>query len=118
MTALRRLNLIAFVAANVGAVVVLFFLCVALPSHRRAQANVARERVRQIDAALASYRGERRRCPATASELAANAHLAPGTFQDPWDTSIAYWCSDRGATVTSAGPDRMFNTDDDLANGR
>jgi hypothetical protein len=56
------------------------------------------------------------RCP-TRDDLAGryvSAHL----LVDPWGTSITFHCSSNGDVfVRSAGPDRLFHTDDDITNG-
>jgi hypothetical protein len=114
MTRIRRAHLTVFIAANLGAIVALFILCVTLPCFRRAQTKVARDRVRAVDTALASYSVSRGRCPATPADLIAHGRLPASALVDPWGTSIAYWCADRGSHVLSAGRDRQFNTSDDV----
>jgi len=44
--------------------------------------------------------------------------VGPRDFVDPWGTNIVYSCSTEGPEtdleVRSAGPDRLFNTADDI----
>jgi hypothetical protein len=114
MTSARRVHLTVFIAANLGAIVALFILCVTLPCYRRAQTKIARDYVRMVDVALANYRVTHDHCPATTANLLAHAQLPARTLEDPWRTSIAYWCTDRHTHVISAGRDRQFNTTDDV----
>jgi hypothetical protein len=114
MTRARRIDLTVFVIANVGAIIALVLLCVTLPCYRAAQKGLARGRVREIDSALVRYRLERNRCPVTRHDLVARG-VPPFAFTDPWGTSIATWCSEHGPHVMSAGPDKVFNTSDDIA---
>ena len=116
MTSARRVHLTVFVIANVTAIIVLVLLCITLPWYRAAQKPVAFERVREIHSALVRYRLERNRCPATRHELVASG-VRPFAFTDPWGTSIATWCSE-APKVLSAGPDKIFNTSDDIASAR
>ena len=50
----------------------------------------------------------------------ADGSVGARDFVDPWGTSIVYSCStedpDGDVTVRSAGPDRIFNTADDITN--
>ena len=88
-----------------------------LPCYRVAQKRVALGRVREIDSALVRYRLERNRCPVSRHDLVVSG-VPPFALTDPWGTSIATWCSEDGPKVTSAGPDKDFNTSDDITNAR
>ena len=60
---------------------------------------------------------ERNRCPATEDELF-TAGYADGIARDPWGRELRLSCTTSSAaddvTVTSAGPDRIFGTADDI----
>ena len=70
--------------------------------------------VRSIEFALERYWLDHDRCPATKDDLLANGYLSAKELVDPWGRSIAYWCSEDDSSVTSAGPDGVFGTFDDI----
>jgi hypothetical protein len=55
---------------------------------------------------------QRATCPLT------TAQLAPALRVDPWGTPYRVTCLRRHIAVTSAGPDRRFDTTDDVRNRR
>jgi hypothetical protein len=71
-------------------------------------------RVRTVESALERYWLDHDRCPATKDDLVANGYLSARDLVDPWGRSIAYWCSEDDSSVTSAGPDGAFGTEDDI----
>ncbi len=80
----------------------------------RARMRASIQRVRDTERALARYSRDRRRCPATRDDLAAGRYIQRRELDDAWATSVAYWCSGLGIHALSAGPDRLFNTRDDI----
>ena len=77
-------------------------------------------RVSELVTAVREHSVERRECPATSEPLIDNGYIRAADFVDPWGTSIVYSCSAEGTEadpkVRSAGPDRLFNTADDITN--
>jgi hypothetical protein len=71
-------------------------------------------RVRTVASALDRYWLEHDRCPATKDDLVANGYLSARDLVDPWGRRIVYWCSEDDSSVTSAGPDGEFGTEDDI----
>src|SRR5262245_40137448 len=74
----------------------------------------AKQRVRKIENAIFMYQIEHDRCPPTRDALVANGNLVANDLLDPWGRSIAYWCTEDDAEVTSAGADGEFGTFDDI----
>lgn len=58
------------------------------------------------------------RCPSTRDELTREHYLWSGNVRDPWGTGVAFLCAsspdDTVVSVRSAGPDRTFDTADDI----
>jgi len=77
--------------------------------------NLAALRVGGVHAALTQYQSEKGWCPTTSDDLIHGKYVNARELVDPWGTSIAYWCHDKAMQVRSAGPDKLFNTDDDIA---
>jgi hypothetical protein len=60
------------------------------------------------------------RCPSSLADLNPYTNKHGADIADPWGTDLAYQCpapvgAGAGITVTSAGPDGRFDTDDDVA---
>jgi len=70
--------------------------------------------VRELRDAVTRYRADNGRCPATRNDLTKQKYFPAQAFVDSWGTSIAYFCSGDGTLARSAGPDKRFNTDDDI----
>jgi len=70
-------------------------------------------RVRAIESALDRYWLDHDRCPLT-TDLIADGYLSERDLVDPWGRSIAYVCSEDDSSATSAGPDGVFGTEDDI----
>jgi hypothetical protein len=111
---LRRIPEAFFIAAVLCLLLVAVTAAVAAPRYRRAQLRVSSRRVQDMERALAKYSRDRHRCPATRDDLVAGGYLEPRKINDAWTTSLAYWCSENGVHVLSAGPDKRFNTGDDI----
>ena len=74
----------------------------------------ARVRVSEVHQALTTYQIERNRCPASSDDLIAGGYIDEPRFLDPWCTRIAFLCSAEDTNVSSAGPDGVFETADDI----
>ena len=89
------------------------------PSYGGGKHRQAYLRIVMIDSALTTYAIENNRCPETADDLVARKQLSVADLSDPWNTPIAFQCAvadDLAMKVRSAGPDRRFNTADDVTN--
>jgi hypothetical protein len=71
-------------------------------------------RVFAIVEALNMYQIVNDSCPTTRDDLIAGGYLSASSLVDPWGRSIAYWCTDEDNGATSAGPDGLFGTSDDV----
>jgi hypothetical protein len=75
------------------------------------------EQVTKTERLVAEHRERHGGCPDRVEDL-----VAPrGRFidvRDPWGTSFGLRCDDDGIVVTSAGPDRTPQTEDDIVGGR
>ena len=80
-----------------------------------ARPKLAALRVGGVRAALTQYQIEKGRCPTSQDDLIDGKYVNARELVDPWGTSIAYWCHGEEAAIRSAGPDKLFNTDDDVA---
>ena len=75
-------------------------------------------RVREVASGIATLPDRQcHSCP-TRDNLIGQKYVARGGLVDPWGTSITFHCMPSGdVVVRSAGPDRLFHTDDDITNG-
>jgi hypothetical protein len=80
--------------------------------------SLARGRIKEIATGIAIYQLDNgRSCPSW-EDLSGQKYVARGVAKDPWGTIIAFHCMPSGdIAVRSAGPDRLFHTDDDVTNG-
>ena len=86
-------------------------MCTFSPARR------ARLQVRDVEQALVQYAIENNRCPWDKNELISGRYVRSAHLVDPWGTAVAYSCSpddELNVSVTSAGPDRIFGTADDV----
>jgi hypothetical protein len=67
-----------------------------------------------VESALAMYDIDHGRCPPAAADLVAGDYLANVDAVDPWGTTIAISCTPDDWSARSAGPDRRFDTSDDI----
>ena len=74
----------------------------------------ARVRVGEVRQALTTYQIERNRCPHDRYDLVQGGYIDARRLVDPWRTRIALACSPEDTTASSAGPDRIFGTADDI----
>jgi len=91
---------------------------VTAPTYGGGSAKLAKHRGREIEQAFLEYQLDNGRCPATIEALVAEKYLPKWDLVDPWGTRFAYWCSGMDVEVRSAGPDKLFKTDDDVTNQR
>jgi hypothetical protein len=73
----------------------------------------ARLRVHEVSTVITEFTVDQDRCPRTQEDLLAS-NLSSETLVDPWGTSLFFSCSSRAIVVISAGPDRRFQTADDV----
>jgi hypothetical protein len=77
-----------------------------------------RLRVKAVRDAVTEYMIETPSCPRGIKELVAGNYLDESLATDPWGSALILKCpglnDSDGADVTSAGPDRMFGTADDI----
>jgi len=81
--------------------------------------SLARSRLMEIATGIATYKIDNGRaaCP-TWDDLIGRSYVARGVVTDPWGTSNTFHCAANGdVVIRSAGPDRLFHTDDDISNG-
>ena len=82
-----------------------------------AEADITTINIMQVVQAVETYKiSNNDRLPATIADLGDGAEFA---YRDPWDTTYRLAYEDGPGTstvvvVTSAGPDRAFDTDDDI----
>jgi len=78
--------------------------------------KTAKMRILDLQSGLSQYQIDNLgRCP-TPGDLIREKYTQPRNLVDPWGTSIAYWCPPEDIAIRSAGPDKLFNTDDDITN--
>jgi hypothetical protein len=75
--------------------------------------TAAKQHVQTVEQVLFQYRADENRWPTTA-DLVYKKYLSPRELVDPWGTVIVYRLSGDFPTVLSAGPDRTFDTEDDI----
>jgi hypothetical protein len=75
----------------------------------------AKLRILDLHAGLSHHHIDKNRCP-TPGDLIREKYTHPHNLVDPWGTSIAYWCLPGDFEIRSAGPDKFFDTDDDVTN--
>ena len=98
------------------AAVGLFIVTAPTCGGRTRTVGFVKKRVREIEQAFMTYQIDNGRCPATIDVLVAEKYLHKLSLADPWGTRFAYSCHGFDAEIRSAGPDKFFNTDDDITN--
>jgi hypothetical protein len=74
----------------------------------------AERQVAAIVEAMNQYELDHDTCPATRDAMVYGGYVSLSSLVDPWGRSIAYWCTDDDNGATSAGPDGLFGTVDDV----
>jgi hypothetical protein len=68
--------------------------------------------------AIERFVSERGKCPSSEDELVGGVYMHAYSTIDPWGTPLLYHCDlrdgDHSSWATSAGPDRVFWTADDI----
>ena len=78
--------------------------------------RTAERRVSAIAQAVILYQVEHNAVPKTKDDLIDSGYVARSHLTDPWGTPILVTRSDEDVRVTSAGPDRVPGTADDITN--
>ena len=110
VTLIEILIVLAIVGLIAGGVAV-----VAVPKYQESQKNQAKIDARTIHPIAEKYRVDHPgQCP-TVEQLRAEKELsAASKITDPWDTPYKIVCNDEDIYVTSFGPDKKENTNDDI----
>jgi hypothetical protein len=82
-----------------------------------APTKIAKLRILELQSGLTRYQRTESRCPAP-GDLIREQYPHPHGLVDPWGTSMVYWCHGEDLEIRSAGPDKLFNTGDDVTNER
>jgi hypothetical protein len=110
----RKIFTSLWMSALFCGVIVLLISLVATPFGIGAGKRLSQTRVHDLDQGLARFLLDTGRCPSAAADLVAQGYVYRQALQDAWGTAIAYSCSNAGARVRSAGPDKVFDTRDDI----
>lgn len=110
VTLIEILIVLAIVGLIAGGVAV-----VAVPKYQESQKNQAKIDARTIHPVAEKYKVDHPgQCP-TVEQLRAEKELsAASKITDPWDTPYKIVCGDDDIYVTSFGPDKKENTNDDI----
>lgn len=103
--------IMALIATAVGVAV--------MPQLQKTKITQARTDAQTVAAAATSYMitNVSADCP-TVEELVQSHELSGNTrSKDPWETDFQINCESAEPTVTSAGPDQQFGTEDDIRTG-
>jgi len=84
---------------------------------RTTPTRMAHRRILDVESGITRHQIVENRCP-TPGDLIRESYTHPRDLVDPWGTSIAYWCHGEDVEVRSAGPDKLFNTADDITHER
>ena len=90
-----------------------------LPALGDAKGDLAQSNVGAIRAAAEMHMLRGRDCPGSVDELIESTRLPNSTqVNDPWGTPYRIQCSGPNITVTSAGLDGEFDSEDDVTTAR
>ena len=110
VTLIEILIVLAIVGLIAGGVAV-----VAVPKYQESQKNQAKIDARTIHPIAEKYRVDHPGVCPTVEQLRAEKELsAASKITDPWDTPYKIVCNDEDIYVTSFGPDKKENTNDDI----
>jgi|KBSMisStaDraftv2_1062788.scaffolds.fasta_scaffold357585_2 hypothetical protein len=76
--------------------------------------GLARHRVIEIRDGITQYALDHNRCPIGNADLIYERYVNRQGMVDPWGTVFAFTCRGGDPIVRSAGPDRLFDTADDI----
>ena len=72
--------------------------------------------VREFEQGLTQFEIDHDRCPRNSDELVGGGYVNPRSLVDPWGKSLFFTCKDGEPRASSAGPDHIFGTPDDVKN--
>jgi general secretion pathway protein G len=99
--------IMALVATGVGIAVI--------PQLQKAKVQQTKSAVQTVRSAVALYRATNNADCATMDQLLQDKAIDKSTStKDSWDNDFRIECDGTDITVTSAGPDKEFETDDDV----
>lgn len=99
--------IMALVATGVGIAVI--------PQLQKAKVQQTKSAVQTVRSAVALYRATNNADCATMDQLIQDKAIDKSTStRDSWDNDFRIECDGTDITVTSAGPDKEFETDDDI----
>jgi Type II secretion system (T2SS), protein G len=119
-TAVKKLLLVLCVVAGVALTGAAVLLGLRMTTCRYPGGGVSttKQRVKAARDAVTQFMIETPRCPRDIETLVAGHFLNPESAKDTWGTPLAMKCPGLndadGADVSSAGPDRLFGTADDI----
>jgi general secretion pathway protein G len=110
VTLIEILIVLAIVGLIAGGVAV-----VAVPKYQESQKNQAKIDARTIHPVAEKYKVDHPGVCPTVEQLRAEKELsAASKITDPWDSPYKIVCGDDDIYVTSFGPDKKENTNDDI----
>ncbi|MEM9067412.1 MAG: type II secretion system protein GspG [Myxococcota bacterium] len=99
--------IMALIATAVGIAVI--------PRWRKAQVDTARTDAQSIRSAVQLYLMDNNDCPSSAEDLQEGGYLDRSKrATDPWDEPFQIECEGDEIYVLSSGPDKQWNTEDDV----
>ncbi len=99
--------IMALIATAVGIAVI--------PRWRKAQIDTARTDAQSIRSAVQLYLMDHNDCPSNAQDLQEGGYLDRSKrATDPWDEPFRIECEGDEIYVLSAGPDKQWDTEDDI----
>lgn len=99
--------IMALIATAVGIAVI--------PRWRKAQIDTARTDAQSIRSAVQLYLMDHNDCPSSAQDLQEGGYLDRSKrATDPWDEPFRIECEGDEIYVLSAGPDKQWDTEDDI----
>jgi hypothetical protein len=109
----REILVAGLIACSTATLIVYFTV---RPDVKRARCDLAAVDVRAIESAAMVYVSEHSgECPTIQDLKHAGILEEPKPTTDPWNTEFRIVCDVRRATATSAGPDKQFDTEDDIS---
>lgn len=85
-----------------------------LPQLTKAKIKQTGTDAKTIASAAEMYMAENEGCPTISDLITAKVLSDKKATQDAWDHDYQIECDEDGPTVTSAGPDGQFGTEDDI----
>jgi hypothetical protein len=82
--------------------------------HGISKVRMAHDKALELEMGLERFYIDNDRCPGGTDELIRGHYVTARAFLDSWGTAIAFSCSHDDVRASSAGPDRIFGTADDI----